>query len=172
MKPNYSVKEQGAAVALVSRGDDVKLTIDGQKITLGFERVSTHVADLTLFGETQRVFTAQDGNKLFIHLDGKSHQVDIASAFGDGDEVGVGGGSIRAPMPGVVLEVYAALGQAVNAGDTLLLIESMKLQTEIKASVTGVVQKVDLEAGASFDKGQLLIAIEVHDADSDTEGED
>ena len=65
----------------------------------------------------------------------------------------------EAPMPGVVIAVNVTEGQAVSAGETLLVIESMKLETAIKAWRDGAVAAVHVGVGQSFQRGALLLTL-------------
>ena len=66
---------------------------------------------------------------------------------------------IKAPMPGLVLEVVAQAGQSVQKGDTLLILEAMKMENVIKAAGDGVVKSIAVTKGAAVDKGQLLVEL-------------
>ena len=68
-----------------------------------------------------------------------------------------GAPEILAPMPGLVLSLKVAEGQAVSAGDPLLVLEAMKMENEIKAPFDAVVKSVHVSAGDAVQKGQLLI---------------
>jgi biotin carboxyl carrier protein len=65
----------------------------------------------------------------------------------------------EAPMPGTVIAVNAAPGQTIARGDTLLVIESMKLETAIKATRDGVVAAVHVAQGQSFDRAAPLVTL-------------
>src|SRR5690606_1532259 len=98
-------------------------------------------AELSVNGVVYRSYCAQDGNALFIHLAGRVWRFTALDEFGaietaHDDSEGV----MRAPMPGVVVEVNVEIGQAVDVGQSLILIESMKLQSEIKSRVSGIVR--------------------------------
>jgi acetyl/propionyl-CoA carboxylase alpha subunit len=65
--------------------------------------------------------------------------------------------SIKAPMPGLILEINAQQGDVVSPGDTLLVLEAMKMENVIKASGEGTVKSVRVSKGQSVEKGQVLI---------------
>lgn len=67
---------------------------------------------------------------------------------------------IKAPMPGLVLEVTVAPGQAIAKGDSLLILEAMKMENVIKSAGDGIVKEVLVEKGAAVEKGALLIRLE------------
>ena len=67
------------------------------------------------------------------------------------------GGDIKAPMPGLVLEISVAVGQSVMKGEKVLILEAMKMENVIKAAGDGVVRAIHVTKGTSVDKGQILI---------------
>lgn len=68
--------------------------------------------------------------------------------------------AIKAPMPGLVLDVLVQPGQEVQKGDALLILEAMKMENVIKAAGDGKVKSVKAEKGKAVDKGQLLLEME------------
>jgi biotin carboxyl carrier protein len=64
---------------------------------------------------------------------------------------------LKAPMPGLVVKVEVEAGQAVQAGDGLVIVEAMKMENELKADVAGVVARVLVEPGQAVDKDQVLV---------------
>ncbi|MBN1287110.1 MAG: biotin/lipoyl-binding protein [Anaerolineae bacterium] len=66
---------------------------------------------------------------------------------------------IAAPMPGLILEIKVEPGQAVEPGDTLLILESMKMGNEIKAPRAGTVSHISVNAGDSVDQNTVMIII-------------
>ena len=67
------------------------------------------------------------------------------------------GEAVAAPMPGTILKVNVAAGQAVKAGDTLCVLEAMKMENEIKAPKDGTVSTVAVQKGASVNTGDALV---------------
>ena len=70
----------------------------------------------------------------------------------------VGGENINAPMPGTILDVKVAVGQAVKKGDILVILEAMKMENEILAPCDGTVSYV-IAKGSSVETGTLLSTI-------------
>ncbi|MBQ8860920.1 MAG: biotin/lipoyl-binding protein [Ruminococcus sp.] len=66
---------------------------------------------------------------------------------------------LPSPMPGTILSVNVTPGQAVKAGDVLLILEAMKMENEIKAPSDGTVATVNVEKGATVDSGQTLVTL-------------
>lgn len=68
--------------------------------------------------------------------------------------------AVKAPMPGLVLQILVSPGQSVQKGDPLVILEAMKMENVIKAMGEGQVKAVAVEKGAAVDKGQLLLEME------------
>lgn len=67
---------------------------------------------------------------------------------------------IKAPMPGLILDVQVKEGQEVKEGDYLLVLEAMKMENTLTAPRDGIVKSVSVEKGQTVDKNQLLIEME------------
>lgn len=70
-----------------------------------------------------------------------------------------GDNTVTAPMPGKIVKLVASVGQAVNAGDVLLILEAMKMQNEITAPAAGTVKSFAVNAGDSVKPGQTMVVI-------------
>ncbi len=67
---------------------------------------------------------------------------------------------IKAPMPGLVLSIDSQPGQEVQKGDTLLILEAMKMENVIKAPGDGKIKEIKVNKGQPVDKNQLLVTLE------------
>ena len=77
-------------------------------------------------------------------------------------------GSLLAPMPGSVLSVSVEVGQQVTAGQTILVMEAMKMQHTVSAPTDGVVSEINVKTGSQVGAGDVLAVVE---GDEATEGE-
>ncbi|MDB4952048.1 MAG: biotin/lipoyl attachment protein [Gemmatimonadetes bacterium] len=68
--------------------------------------------------------------------------------------------SVIAPMPGLVLKVEVEVGQAVKAGQGVVIVEAMKMENELKAPADGVVSRIDVQPGQTVEKGATLVVLE------------
>ena len=74
--------------------------------------------------------------------------------------VSKGKNAVNSPLPGVVLEIKVKAGDSVKKGDTIMVLEAMKMENNIQATSDGTVAKVSVEKGASVLEGTELIVIE------------
>uniref|UniRef100_A0A7V4GAI3 Acetyl-CoA carboxylase biotin carboxyl carrier protein subunit n=1 Tax=Desulfobacca acetoxidans TaxID=60893 RepID=A0A7V4GAI3_9BACT len=72
---------------------------------------------------------------------------------------GTGAGAVTAPMPGVILEVLVHVGDRVQVGDTVIKLEAMKMENDIKSPVAGTVAEILTTKGANVTVGDVLVMI-------------
>ena len=70
-----------------------------------------------------------------------------------------GGTEVKAPLSGVVIEVLVSVGQKVNEGDPIIMLEAMKMETEIRANASGTIQSIAIKKGDSIQSDQSLMTI-------------
>ncbi len=68
--------------------------------------------------------------------------------------------AIKAPMPGLILEISVKVGQEVKENDPLLILEAMKMENSFLSPRDGIIKSIAVEKGNAVDKGQLLIEFE------------
>lgn len=73
--------------------------------------------------------------------------------------VPAGGETISSPMPGTILDIKVAVGDSVQSGDTLCVLEAMKMENEIMAPHAGVIVSINVNKGASVNTGDVLIVL-------------
>ncbi|MEO1558036.1 MAG: biotin/lipoyl-containing protein, partial [Pseudomonadota bacterium] len=134
-------------------GDEISVEIDPGKIL---------EIRLQAIGET-----GEDGEaRVFFELTGQPRVIRVpdrkvkASAAARPKAEAGNPGHIGAPMPGVVASVAAQAGQKVTAGDLLLTIEAMKMETGIHAERDAVVKAVHVTAGGQIDAKDLLVELD------------
>lgn len=70
-----------------------------------------------------------------------------------------GATAVKAPMPGNVMKVNVKVGDTVNKGDTVVVVEAMKMENDIPAPVDGVVASVDVAQGATVETDTVLVTL-------------
>ena len=69
------------------------------------------------------------------------------------------GTPLKAPLPGTIVDVKVAVGQQVNVGDVVLILEAMKMQNNIEAEYAGTITSVTVKAGDTVMEGSVLLTI-------------
>ena len=99
-----------------------------------------------------------------VETNGRTFSVDVRDPRRSGRKsrrgFGEGRQNISAPMPGKVVRVLAAPGEAVVAGQGVIVVEAMKMQNEMKAPKPGIVVEVRAKEGATVTAGEVLVVLE------------
>jgi len=157
------------------RGHTYVIDLDGGAVTVDSERLESHWAaipgtpliHLLLGRESWTVACQQlDGGRWALGAAGERFEVEvqddrskqIETLTGQGRKV-VAGGVVKAPMPGLVVRVEVSLGQAVEVGEGLVVVEAMKMENELRAPSPGVVEQIHVKAGDRVEKGAALVTL-------------
>ncbi|MEE2566805.1 acetyl/propionyl/methylcrotonyl-CoA carboxylase subunit alpha [Hyphobacterium marinum] len=100
----------------------------------------------------------RDDAGLTVFAGGETHRFDIPRPDAAADALQAGG-LVKAPMPGKVLSVSVKDGDTVSRGDTLLVLEAMKMEHALTAPRDGVVESVSVSAGAQVGEGDALVTL-------------
>jgi biotin carboxyl carrier protein len=147
------------ALWLGQEGADYRLDTDAGTVTVHVDHENGHMCLAHVDGGACHALIAIDGDTVHVHLDGATYALryrDPIDRFAK--HTGAAADDVAlAPMPGTVVSIAVAVGQSVSRGDTLLVIESMKLETAIKAWRDGTVEAVHVAQGKTFDRSAPLV---------------
>ncbi|MGI5128542.1 carboxyl transferase domain-containing protein [Pseudonocardia sp. CA-107938] len=132
-----------------SRGDRYHVEVDGAPVDVDVERTGRFERKLTVGGEPFAVLSVPQGSDYLVEVDGAVHRI-------SGGEAGM----VRAPAPAMVIAIPVAEGDTVEAGDVVAVVESMKLETALRAPVSGRVREILVAANTQVDGGTKLVRLE------------
>ncbi|MCD6067818.1 MAG: acetyl-CoA carboxylase biotin carboxyl carrier protein subunit [Bacteroidetes bacterium] len=143
------------------------LTVNGEKISLDtFEVTSSsfHILKNNVSYNVDVIRVNKEEKTALIRVNGNKYEVKVTDKF---DELLKNLGmdslaakkvnNIKAPMPGLVLNIIAKEGDTVKKGDPLLVLEAMKMENILKSPTDGVVKRIAVTKGIAVEKNQLLI---------------
>ncbi len=148
-------------VAIAGDHNDRRVLIDDAAVRARLTKEVGTAQTLLLDGRMLEMRIAVAGDDVFIWLDGEIYAVTVLEplAFHARHAGEAAGLETRAPMPGNVVALPVAVGDAVQAGCTLVVIESMKLEVSLKATQAGRVADIHCAVGRSFDKDAVLVTL-------------
>ena len=156
--------EDGVRVVKIEQdGDRYRVTVDGRAYAVEAQRPQHGVIVLNMNGRRTRAWVAHDGLQRHVALsaaqayvlqrpDPRTKQRRRAPGAADG--------GLEAAMPGQVLDVLVHVGDTVERGQTLLLLEAMKMELRMVAPFAGQVRAVRCAAGQVVERGQLLVELQ------------
>jgi 3-methylcrotonyl-CoA carboxylase alpha subunit len=116
---------------------------------------------ILLNGKNHTVYTAQQGRTRYVKVDGEEAQtLTVPDQRVSKQRGGSGGsGALVAQMPGQVVDVYAGEGDTVTSGQTLVVLEAMKMEIRVSAPYDGRVERVLVKKGDVVEREQLLVEV-------------
>lgn len=151
---------------IIDINQDNQITVNGETIEINFQQMlDTTMHSIIVDGKSHDVRMDEGDGVYIVQLSGEIFEVMVEDErtrrlAGVKSSLDVTGEAIiKAPMPGVVVEVLVTPGQAVEQGDILAILESMKMQNEFKAPRAGQVHAVRVTAGDKVDQGAIMVTI-------------
>jgi biotin carboxyl carrier protein len=157
------------------RAVEVTVTVDGgrYRVALGEQvwdvdaRLTAQgISSLIIDGASHVAVVEGSAGECVVDVGGETYtvQVEEHSRHLIRTRGGAGGGAgaqtVKAPLPGKISHVAVQAGDAVAAGQSLLVIEAMKMENELKATAAGTVREVRVTAGQAVNAGDVLIVVE------------
>ncbi|MCX8061095.1 MAG: biotin/lipoyl-binding protein [Anaerolineales bacterium] len=147
--------------------DDKHVVLDGEVREVDFAAVGDQpIFSLLINGKSYEAFVYPHEEEWQVLLLGNLYSVRVEDerekrlrAAAGGKVTERGEFHLKAPMPGLVVAVPVAEGQRVSKGDVLLILESMKMQNELKSPREGVVSRLRVNAGDSVEQSQTLLSV-------------
>ncbi len=146
-----------------------QINVDGQVYEVDFQSISGQpVFSLLVDGGSYQaaVFPGDDDTlqvlmrgALFVATVEDEREKRLKSAGGGGAQTS-GEFVLRAPMPGLIVKIPVSEGQEVKKGDTLVVLESMKMQNELKTPRDGKAARIQVKIGDSVEQRQIILSVE------------
>jgi biotin carboxyl carrier protein len=144
-----------------------QITVNDQEYRVDFQQLSEgSILSLLLNHHSLEAIVEERGQSWEVLIHGELYSVKVqderayrlAKARGMTTEV-TGEANVISPMPGLIIEVPVEAGQYIKKGDQVIILESMKMENELRAPRDGTVKKVWVTKGASVEKNEVLVTI-------------
>lgn len=164
MKYDVTVNDQRYMIEV---NQDGQITVDGQVVLVEFSRIGDTGLHLLLVNNESFEGLVEEHEDVWqVLFRGDLYEVQVADeraqlmrARAHMSVPESGELPIKAPMPGLVVNIPVEVGQEVIKGDNLVILESMKMENELKAPRDGRVERINVKVGSSVEQHQTLIVI-------------
>jgi len=165
MDHEFLVDGEAHRISLEIQEGKIVATIEGRRLELDAVRLSGYTVSLLAAGKSYRALVAGQGRKIFVAIGANQFCLEVpeqgsASRFKEGAP-GKAESTVKAPMPGMVIKVNVAEGDEVSPGDSLAVVEAMKMEHEMRTSSRAIVAKVHVKAGQQVDAFQPLVELKI-----------
>ena len=144
----------------------MKLFVDGIEVEL--ESPGAHISKtedrLIVRAKvgTSTAVSVRQGDAVLVSYRGRQYRVEKKRPRGSGAGAAASG-ELRAPMPGVIVEVFASEGAEVRKGDKIIVLEAMKTQQPFTAPFDGILSRVGVQKGQQVVDGAVLAVVKPHE---------
>jgi biotin carboxyl carrier protein len=147
--------------------DEKHVSVDGKVYEIDFESVSGQpVYSLIVDGRSHESYIYQGDDNWQVLMRGRLYPATVEDEREKRLRAAAGGGvaetgefHLRAPMPGLVVAIPVTEGQAVKRGEVILILESMKMQNELKAPRDGTIGRIRVRPGETVEQKQTLLSV-------------
>lgn len=147
--------------------DDKHVRVNDKLYEIDFETVSGQpVYSLIVDGKSHESYIYQGDDNWQVLLHGRLYPVTVEDEREKRLRAAAGGGvaetgefHLRAPMPGLVVAIPVTEGQEIKRGQVILILESMKMQNELKAPRDGTIGRIRVKPGESVEQKQTLLSV-------------
>jgi biotin carboxyl carrier protein len=145
-------------------GERETWTIDGRGVAADAVEIAPGVYSLVIAGQSIEVRVEKFASKLRVTVADKEYEMVVRDPrewkrSGGGAAEAEGRAQIMAPMPGKVIRLLVSAGDAVEAGQGIVVVEAMKMQNEIRTRKSGKVEKLAVAEGQTVNAGDLVAII-------------
>ena len=163
MKLIYEINSHEISADLISSGsgNTYHFMVEGQSTIVEILGASDGKLDLLVDGKRMTAYVSTDNTRHWVTINGQT--LFLNKSTGRGRHAGGlhhAAGELTAPMPGQVRAVNVKEGDTVTKGQTLLLLEAMKMEIRVQSPRDGLVKKLSVQQGQTVEREQLLVEIE------------
>jgi biotin carboxyl carrier protein len=157
----YVVNGETFNVSISPLSDDqFAMTIGDKTHTIRAESLANGGWLLHMNGRQIIAYSAVQGSERYVFVHGENFTLNVPDTRSARRKTASGAGDIIAQMPGLVVSVMVTAGESVTRGQTLVILEAMKMEIRVAAPGDGVVNRLLVTKGQIVERGQLLLEFE------------
>jgi 3-methylcrotonyl-CoA carboxylase alpha subunit len=138
--------------------------VDGAALELANQALPDGAILIDCAGQRMRAFAARRGESIFVSVGPQAFSFALVQTSRGGARRGLATPTVTAPMPGKVLKIMVAVGDQVEAGQPLITMEAMKMETTLSAEGAARVKRIAVTVGEMVDAGAVLIELSPPDS--------
>ena len=163
MEYTFNFLEKTHKINLEKADDLFKVIInDEQEYNVSDVEVESNLITFKADDKIYNIYYFSDKDKTHLSIDGENYilefEKDISTKSKSGKQQK--GNSVSSPMPGLLVKVPVSVGDEVKSGETLAIVEAMKMQNELPSPRDGIVKKINGKEGEQVDALQVIVELE------------
>lgn len=165
MEYEFKVEDKVYNLKIELKDGNYKIELDGKNYDINAESISPNTISFLVDGKTLTAYLAQSDDKVYVSINGEEFCIEKPDEKGKKgfaeEHAHVGEkDSVSTPMPGKVVKILIKVGDEVRKNQTLVIVEAMKMENEIKSPTVAKIKKINFKEGDLVDTGQPIVELE------------
>ena len=167
MKLQAIIDEKILNISIEGISPNFEIICDNKYIDIDCQPLSSHSYSLILNGKSHFLSIISHPQGYEVTIDQHTNIVTIKNEkqlllekFGFSSSEKTQTGEIIAQIPGLISQIFVSVGDTINKGNKLFILEAMKMENEIDSPLSGTVKNISVESGIAVEKGTLIMEIE------------
>ncbi len=161
MTYTFKIKDKVFSVEIEKEKDQTVVKINEKDIPVEFEKIDDNLYSIILDGKSLTIGVLKDGKNLQVFMDGDLFEIQAISERDQrkSSQVLSGVQEIKSPMPSRVVKILKEVGDEVAADEGVVVVEAMKMESELKSPIDGIVTNVAVNEGDAAEAGTTLLIV-------------
>ena len=159
MRSYFENKGEACVLEITPLGEGYHVQVGEKIVEVHIEHVADGQLTFILDGRKIDAYVSADGKRRWVSIGGQTWMLEKSSGAARGSAGGASSGRLLAPMPGQIRAVNVSEGEMVTKGQTLIVLEAMKMEIRIQAPMEGVVARLAVEVGQTVEREEMLAEV-------------
>jgi biotin carboxyl carrier protein len=139
----------------------LQMEIDSNSIPVDFEKIENNLYSILINGQSKKIGVLKKGKKLQVFLDGDLYELEAVSEREQRktSQIATGVQEIKSPMPSRVVKILKGEGDEVAAEEGIIVVEAMKMESELKTPIAGIIKEIMVKEGDAVESGTVLLIV-------------
>ncbi|MCF8435334.1 MAG: hypothetical protein K9G57_00690 [Ignavibacteriales bacterium] len=145
-----------------------EVELEGKKLTVNLSKLSDYYYLLKIENKIFEIIVAKTGEDNYtLNIEGRIFEIgvktrlkDIAEEYLKNKQKETRQDELKAPMPGLIINLKKNIGDGVVLGESLIVLEAMKMENDLKSPASGIIKEILVKKGEAVEKNQRLLVIE------------
>ena len=165
MEYEFKVEDKVYSLKVEFKDGNYKIELDGKNYDINAESISSNTISFLVDGKTLTAYLAGSDGKVYVSINGEEFCIEKPDEKSKKDFAGeyahIGEkGFVSTPMPGKIVKIMVKVGDEVRKNQTLVIVEAMKMENEIKSPTVAKIKKINFKEGDIVDTGQPIVELE------------
>lgn len=164
MKYDLKINKKMVSFELIEKNNNYKILLDEKKYSAELVKIDSNLYSLICDGSTYTIAIQKEGKRIDLFFKGDLFSYEIPSQRDKGGTENTSGiDKISAPMPGRVVKLLIKTGDMVSEGEGVVVVEAMKMESELKTTIDGKITDISVKEGDTLDLGAHILTVESED---------